>query len=57
MGCRTVTDTLPVLRGRMLAGEQMTRLSADRGAAPARWGVPRAVPHDDGRSRRGDREA
>lgn len=38
-GYRTVTDTLPVLRGRMLAGEQMTR----------RYGlpVPLAVEYDD----------
>ncbi len=38
-GYRTVRDTLPVLRGRMLAGEQMTR----------RYGlpVPIAVEYDD----------
>ena len=39
MGYRTVTDTLPVLRGRMLAGEQMTRLYG--------MPVPLAVEYDD----------
>ena len=39
MGYRTVTDTLPVLRGRMLAGEQVTRLYG--------MPVPLAVEYDD----------
>jgi 5-methylcytosine-specific restriction enzyme subunit McrC len=38
-GYRTVSDTLPVLRGRMLAGEQMTRLYG--------LPVPIAVEYDD----------
>jgi 5-methylcytosine-specific restriction enzyme subunit McrC len=38
-GYRTVQETLPVLRGRMLAGEQMTRLYG--------LPVPLAVEYDD----------
>ena len=38
-GYRTVTDRLPVLRGRLLAGEQMTRLYG--------LPVPVAVEYDD----------
>jgi 5-methylcytosine-specific restriction enzyme subunit McrC len=38
-GYRTVSDTVPVLRGRMLAGEQMTRLYG--------LPVPLAIEYDD----------